>query len=260
MTITPVQDLVAAFTRASTSSTSSQVSSVVSAATTAPVQTDTTSVSSASSSTSSSLQALNQTSVGLAELGSVLDLAQSGTSNLRSVLQQLQSLAEEATQGGPPSALAILNSEFQNVLTKLSHVAEGANFNGSNLLDGTLSSASSTLSIPNLSTAGLFGNSNPNLLNVSSAGAALNAVTNAQGVVSTAANSIAATQQQVSQASAGVDTALANITASTSTLTEADFNNGATGDVLTNLLSNPSASANTQTNHLPGTLLNLLQE
>jgi flagellin len=266
MAITPVQNLIANVLSGTQSATTSSVASATSATSVSAVQ-DTQSSSTVTSSVPASLSAtvgLQNSAVGLAQLSSLLQEAQSGTQQIGSILQKLQNLAGEAQNGGPPSALAILNGEFQDLISQANQLAAGTSFGGTNLLDGTLSASSAdgnsanSLSLPDLTTQGLFGNSTPNILTVQDATAALSALSSASSIAAGASASISGTENQVGYASAGVQTALANNLASASTLTEADL--AGLNDNFLNGFGNTNSAAAAQTANLPPSLLSLLQE
>jgi flagellin len=270
MTVTPLGDFVSAvLARQSAPLTPQSASAALTASVaSATVQPKSDVSPSSASGALSQTTDLHNTSVGLTQLSSLLQEAQSGTQQIGSVLQQLQNLAGQAENGGPPSALAALDAEFQQLLTQLNQISASTSFGGANLLDGTFSdqagtngnTVSSSLAIPNLSVSGLFGNTPPDVLNVGNASSASAAITNAQNVVNGTSGDITTTQAQVNFAAANVDSALANNDAATAVLSEGDLAIGATGDLLSGLLNNPANTASAQTSNLPTTLLGLLQE
>ncbi len=221
---------------------------------------------------------LSNASIGIAQVSSLLQVAATGTEQVGSVLQRLQSLANQASiPGESDETLTSIDSEFQQLLAQINGVTSSTSFGGTSLLDGTLSNTQnnaavpnaslgttgqalfSSLSIPDLSTSSLFGANTPDILSPTNASAALIAVAAAQNTVSTANASIADTQTQVSYVAAGIDSALANKSAAASTLNESDLANSNSADGLAQFLSNPSAASQTQTVNLPENLLNLLQ-
>ncbi len=206
-------------------------------------------------------------SASFAQLGSLLEVAQSGTEQIGSILAQLQTLAQQAANGNGVTNLSSLDSAFQQILGQINQIVSGTKFGGTNLLDGTLSGSSgdgasigSALSLPDLSTQSLFGSTAPNISTTQNATATLAAIATGQATVADAGTSISTVLSQLGFASASVSTALANNEAASSTLTESDLAGGTESGLFSQLLGNPSAGVQAQTGNLPASLLNLLQE
>ena len=201
-------------------------------------------------------------SSSFAQLGSLLQVAQSGTEDVGAILSQLQSLVQQATNSSDVTNLSSLNSAFQQLLSQLNQTVATVKFGGSNLLDGTLSGDDNTggLSLPDLSTGGLFGENAIDISTPQNAAAAASTLAVGQLTVNETASSIADVQVQVNFASASVNTALANSDAAASTLSESDLaQNGAVGG-FADILANPGLATQAQTGNLAANLLNLLQD
>jgi len=229
-------------------------------------------------SSSAQLQTTNLlgASTNFAQLGSLLQVAQSGTEQVGTILQQLQSLAQQASDPETvPNVSATLDSEFQELISRINSASSGSSFNGVSLLDGSLASGAQNgalpsalgagsqaagLSLPDLSASALLGTNAIDLITPKNASDALETLTNAVNTVTATQNGITQVQGQVSFAAASVNTALANGVAADSTLTEADLHDGVAPDVLASLTANISATAQTQTANLSSNLLNILQE
>ena len=204
-------------------------------------------------------------STSIAQLGSLLEVAQSGTEGIGSVIVQLQSLALQASKSGNTQDLSSVSSAFQQLLSKISSIASSTSFGGVSLLNGTFSGGtldegdSSAISLSDLSAKGLFGNALPDISTPENASSALGALSLAQTVVSDTDTLIGNLLGQLGFAAATVNSALANKDAAASTLSDADFSASGSGD-LESLLGNPQLSAQAQALKLPPALLGLLQE
>ncbi len=259
MAVTPLQDFIsAALARQSTplSSSSAQVSSAV----TPTANSNAANTSAVVLSPGASLQtsSLVTASASFAQLSSLLEVAQDGAGQISDILQQLLSLAQ---QGGNSQTAS---SEFQQLLTEVNLIAGNTSFNGASLLNGSFAAPtgeddSSALSLPDLTTQGLFG-SNTLSLGTGSNSDVIAALNGAQDQVNGTSQDITGVQSQLSFALANVDTALANSTAASSTLSDNDLTDGAQGDTLSSLLGTPGISAQAQTGNLSETLLGLVQE
>ena len=84
----------------------------------------------------STLQAaLNNTS----QANSLLGVADGALQNIGDILQRQKVLASEATSGSlTDTARGFLNQEFQNLKSQIDQISSSTNFNGINLLDGSL--------------------------------------------------------------------------------------------------------------------------
>jgi len=103
--------------------------------------------------------AVLQTAMGnAAQANSLLGVASGGLQQINSILQQQQSLATQALAGGLSSSqLGYLNQEFQSLSQQIDSIASTTNFNGINLLDGSLYTpviVSSNTSVNSVDTAG----------------------------------------------------------------------------------------------------------
>lgn len=207
--------------------------------------------------------ALVNASSGFAQLGSLLEVAQSGTQQVGALLDQLQALAQQAVSSDGGTDLGPLDSEFQFLLAGIDQVVGGTTFGGTALLTGTLSGSgdgqSSSLSLPDLSTSALF-TTPPSISTPQGAAAALSALAGAQGTVDNTGTSIDNVTSQLSFAEATVNSALANATAASSTLTESDLASGVVSNFFAGFLAKPASTAQAQTGNLTDTILNLLQE
>jgi flagellin len=207
-------------------------------------------------------------SSNFAQLGTLLEVAQSGTQQVGDILQQLVSLAEQVPQ---TNDLTGLDSEFSQLITQIDQTVSGTTFGGKGLLGGVFSSDgsdpastngdnTSPLSLPDLSVSGLFGSNTPNISTPAAAVSALAVLSTAQDTVGSASAEITGVLGQLSFASASVGTALSNNDAAASTLNESDLTDGSALGAFAGFFGSPAATAQAQTGNLPANLLSLLQE
>ncbi len=79
----------------------------------------------------------------IAQAASFLQVADGGLSETASILDRMQALSVQANSGSlSDAARKGLNTEFQNLYQELNRISGNTNFNGVNLLDGSLSTSS----------------------------------------------------------------------------------------------------------------------
>jgi flagellin len=228
-------------------------------------------------STASQLQAdtaaLKQVSGNLVQGESLAQVAGGGATQIQSALQQLQSLAQQAA--GPAvnaNNRAALNQQAQALLSQISSIAGTTSFNGQNLLNGNLSGdnalsldallgtasdTGATLSIGDLSSAGLFNGQGIDLSSANGAQAAISVIGNAISQVTGTTATIGAFQQAIDFASANITTAITNQEAAQATF-EPDFTASATQASLATIQYNASVALAAQGNRLSPALLQLI--
>ena len=207
-------------------------------------------------------------SSNFAQLGSLLEVAQNGTEQVGTILQQLQSVAQQATGDIPSGDLTGLESEFQQLLSQVDQTANNTTFGGTSLLNGSLSGSAgadaattegaSALSLPNLTAQGLFGNTSLDISTPQNAQSSLQSILSAQGTVDNTTSQITALVGQLSFAAASIDTVISNNNAAASTLNEGDLANGSAPTDSLDFLGNSAGAAQAQTGNLPPNLLSLL--
>lgn len=200
-------------------------------------------------------------SASLAQLSSLLEVAEAGTQQIGAILERLQSLAQQANGGNID--FAAFNSEFQQLLAQIDRIVNGTTFGGTKLLSGALfgrvDSEEQSLSLPDLSIAGLFGMHVPDILTSQRADLASALLMKALSASDKAKEAIAGIFGQLNFAAASVDSALANSAAASSILGESDLAEGENADAFAVLLSHPIA-VQAQTGNISPGLLSLLQE
>ena len=217
--------------------------------------------------------ALYEASVGLSGLSSQFEVAQGGTQKIASTLQNLQNIAQQISadegQGGNSAALTSLEAEFQSLYAQLNQTVNDTSFNGASLLDGSFFPDTSIINIPqdgsasgqnnppsiipDLGTQALF-STTPSFATSESTDAALSAISGALDLVNGVSANIENVNNQVNFAMASIETAQANNVAATSTLSEGD----GLISFISELMSKPAVSSNTQTSKMSDSTLKLL--
>lgn len=208
-------------------------------------------------------------SLDLAALNSQLQIAQRGTGQISSLLQNLQSIAEQLANGtGDTSSL---QAEFQSLYSQINQIVADTSFGGTSLLDGSFGSGSNAVGvvqgsdqssspsiIPNLTTQGLFGGNIPDVTTQQGAANAVTSIGNAEDVVNTASNNIDTLSKQTNFVMASLETAQNNTYASGAILSESDLGNASAVNFASKLLQEPASSVNAQTGNISGSTLTLL--
>lgn len=97
--------------------------------------------------------ALAQASNNASQASSLLQIADGALSTVGDILQRMKALATQSSSGQLGNAeRSLLNQEFTNLRTEVDRIANVTNFNGTTLLSGSSSSASSNIN--NLSSTG----------------------------------------------------------------------------------------------------------
>lgn len=212
---------------------------------------------------------LTATSQNLAQSSALVDTAAAGADQIQQGLARLSQLATQASSSTLSSDdRTVLNNEFQTTLNEINSIATTTNFNGQNLLDGSLAGSGATasgagspaLNISSLTTASLFGGTSPDLLSASNAQAALTAIGTAQSAVSNVQSEIASIGESLEFSAANVNSALQNQLAAASTLSDTDIGAASTQAASSAVQSQFSVAAAVQTNRLKANVLDLLKE
>lgn len=222
----------------------------------------------------SEVAGLKQVSQSLAQATSLTQVADGAISRSQEIVGRLQEIALQASNGATNSdQRAQLDEEFQALVQELDRQVADTQFNGQNLLDGTLSGdkalslsnllndnsgEDSGLSIDNLASNVLFSGKSLDVLSVDGAQQALGSLDVAQTRIAAARASVGAFQQTLNYASASIDTAIINQEAARSLLSDADFLEAVTDSQQAQVQRNAQLSLAAQTNRLPSTLLQLI--
>ena len=178
------------------------------------------------------LGALGKAQSNTANATSFLQTADGALSNIGNLLQTAQQLATEASDGSfSSSQLTALNSQYQAILSSITQIVNGTNFNGQALLGGgsvtfqvgagTTSNSQVTITLPSVSTTSLALNST-DLTSQVNAQAALGSITTALGTVAGDRGTLGASEQQLSAIFSNLQTTVQNLTTALSTIQDAN--------------------------------------
>ncbi len=223
----------------------------------------------------SQVAGLKQVSQNIAQVSSLTQVADGAISRSQEIVNRLQEIALQASNETlADEQRAQLDQEFQELTKELDRQAANTQFNGRNLLDGTLSGdnalslssvlgeesseGDSSLDINSLSSQALFGGESLNVLSADAARNALSVLGNAQTTISTARASVGAFQQTLNYSAAAIDSAIQNQQAAQSLLSDADFLEVASESQQAQVQRNAQLSLAAQTNRLPAALLRLV--
>lgn len=197
---------------------------------------------------------------------SLLQIADGTGQNISDQLQKLSQLSIQSQNGTYSDAQrSALNQEFQQGLQSINQFVQQANFNGVSLLDGSQSSlsiglgdSSSTLSLPNLTTAG----QSINGLDISSATNA----SNAYSAITTALENLSTSRSQLGAQQNGLASAVDNFAnqninnqRSRSQINDTNYAQALTALNRQHILQQSSLSMQAQSNQHRSDVLKLLQ-
>lgn len=205
----------------------------------------------------------------------VAQIADGAMGTVQQILQRMRTLVVQAGNAGTQdsNSLASITSEVQNLNTQLDNISDQTTFGSTKLLDGNynfdfqvgaqggdvislnLTGAavdSTSLSTDSLDIAGsVTGTYDPT--------ADLTALDTAIGDVSSARSGIGAVQNQLTYTVSNLQTAITNVTASRSNLTDADLASEVTAMTQSQILTSAATSVLAQANSAPQAILKLLQ-
>ena len=201
-------------------------------------------------------------------------MADGAIANTQDILSKLKDVAQQAKSGSiSDENRKALDVQFQQLVKQLDKDVAATQFNGKNLLDGSLTGSNSLslnsllntqgeddakLEIDDLASSTLFKNESLNVLSVDSAANAFAAIDNAQGQVARARATVGAFQQTLNYSAATIDSAISNQEAARSVLNDADFLDAASSSQQALVQRNASLSLAAQGNRLPVALLKLV--
>jgi flagellin len=216
-------------------------------------------------------QAVSNTQDGI----NVAQIADGALGTAQNILQRMRTLVVQAGNAGTmdSNSLAAITSEVQNLNTQLDNISSQTKFGATPLLDGSYqfdfqvgANGGDTISLDlsgaavdssSLSTSGLTiattvsGTYDPS--------GDLTALDTALQTVTTARSSIGAVQNQLTYTATNLQTAITNVTASRSNLTDADLATQVTTMTQQQILTQAATSVLAQANSAPQSILKLLQ-
>ena len=205
----------------------------------------------------------------------VAQIADGALGTVQNILQRMRTLTVQAGNAGTmdQSSYDAITSEVQNLNTQLDNISNQTKFGAKNLLDGSftfdfqvgsnagdvisldLSSASvdsTTLTTGSLTIASTVSGTYDPTADLGSLDAAI-------ATVSTARSTIGAVQNQLNYTVSNLQTAVTNVTASRSNLTDADLAAQVTQMTQSQILTSAATSVLAQANSAPQAILKLLQ-
>ena len=222
----------------------------------------------------SQVAGLKQVSQSLAQAASLTQVADGAIEQSQKITDRLREIASQADNGTTNAEQRKqLDQEFQALVKQLDSQVANTQFNGKNLLDGSLTGENALslntllatdngddnqLSVESLASATLFGGESLNVLSADGAARALEALSGASGQISSARASVGAFQQTLNYAAASIDSAIVNQEAARSLLSDADFLEVASESQQAQVQRNAQLSLAAQTNRLPAALLQLV--
>lgn len=209
----------------------------------------------------------------ISQASSFLQVADGGQSQVSMMLDRMGAIATQANSGAlSDAAREGLNREFQNLQQEINRISSTTNFNGVNLLDGSINgsdtadfqvggSAEETVSmvIGDVSTATLFDGASLDVLSADSAATAMDAIRSAQSYVTSQRANVGSYQEALSYTAANVETAIQNQEAARATLEDTDFASQSTLNALLEVQNKAGIATVAQGNKLNSNILRLLQ-
>lgn len=204
---------------------------------------------------------------------SVLQTAQGALGQEASILQTMNTLATQASNGGTQSTstLAAAQAEFSSLQSQLDQIAGSTSYAGTSLLNGSYSnetfqvgpynSTTNQISVSiSAATSGALGvgAASVSLSTVTGAQAAMTAVQAAITTVATMASTVGATQNEVTAISANLSTAQQNIMAAHANLVDVNVAQMTSQFTSQQILEQASVSILAQASQLPSLAQKLL--
>ena len=211
----------------------------------------------------------------------VAQIADGALGTSQAVLQRMRTLVVQAANSGTQgaSSLASIQQELGSLSTQLDNVASQTSFGGRNLLDGDYNGVvpgrrqrrpdhlaqpgDRRFTAAQLGVHALRpGHRTPVTIDVTTglrADHGAQAIDAAISTVSTARSAIGATQNQLTYTLSNLQTAITNVTASRSNLTDADLATEVSAMTQAQILSQAAVSVLAQANSAPQSVLKLLQ-
>lgn len=205
------------------------------------------------------------------QAGSVLQIAESSTTSISSILTRMKELATQAasSNNSGADALASLDAEYDALVAEMDRIVDSTKYQGSTLIDGTFTgtfqvgssnAASDQLSVAlsNLDTATL-GVAADDISTTTGAQTALGLIDTAIGTVNTALGNIGALQNRLDYAQSNIKAAIQNFSAAESVIRDADMAEEMTTFTKQQILAQAGTAMLAQANQLPQNVLQLLR-
>ena len=227
----------------------------------------------------SQINGLTQAVSNAQDATNVAQIADGSLGTVQDILQRMRTLVVQAGNSGTQdsNSLSAINQEVKALNTQLDSIATQTKFGATNLLDGTyngtfqiganggdtisLNLSTGVSSSGALATSGLTiaASTSPTTYTSANASADLTSIDAAIKTVSSARSNIGAVQNQLSYTTSNLQTAITNVTASRSNLTDADLATEVTQMTQQQILTQAATSVLAQANSAPQAILKLLQ-
>ena len=203
------------------------------------------------------------------QAGSLLAVAEGGLQGIQQVLFRMQELASQAASDNvDDDGRALIDEEFQELISEIDRIADNTKFSGTTLLDDagdTLSfvvgaESSNVISFTTIDAkADELGVDGDDVTGSTEAATALGNISDALDTLATAFASVGATQSRVDSALNQAQIALENTAAAESVIRDADFAAEFTALTKAQILSQTGVSVLAQSNARAQSVLALLQ-
>ena len=220
------------------------------------------------------ITSLKQASTNLAGAYSLTQVAEQGVNRAVDVLDRIKSLAVQSQSAVSEDTRRAIDEEFQGLRATLDDIAATTSFSGKKLLDGSLqkeqalslntvlgqkadSADDTLLSLPALGSVNLLP-AGITLLNPNDAARVSAAADSALTTLSQSRATLGAFTQTIDSTNAAYETALNNQEAAASTLTDTDFAESSSQNVLAQLQTQAAIALQAQGNKLSPALLRLV--
>ena len=198
---------------------------------------------------------------------SLAQVAEGAASEMHNILQRMNELAIQATNGTySDDDRAQLDLEFQQLTEELSDIARVANFNGRTLLDGTSSfilqvglTATDTVEVlPQDLTDTVLSIGDEDVLSSAAAQTAITDITAAIKTINTTRATFGAVQNRLESKIRNLENVIENTSAARSRIRDADFASETANLTRTQILQQAGVAMLAQANQLPSNALSLL--
>lgn len=223
---------------------------------------------------SSDVTVLKQASTNAANASSILQSADGTMSNTADILQRMRSLATQSLSGTvTDTERAYLDSEYQQLLTEVTSIAEGTRFNDESLLDGTsnwsngtgvgfrvgtLAADTITVSMTNITASGL-GIDATAVATSAGASTALTALNTAVSTLSDARADVGAMISRFDFRAATIDSSIENTESAESAIMDVDVAEEESTLSTEKVKTEAAIAVLSQANSMPESLLSLLR-
>jgi flagellin len=253
-------DLIKRTTDASGAKYAASIKSLISGdSSTSSVAVDTVSAGISSAITvQTQISTLRAASLNVAQSSSLVEVASNGARQVGNILVRLEQLATRASAGDLSQASrSSIDVEIQSLKTEINRIATAAKFGGAPVLDGSVTPASVGVdggsNIADISADALFGNDPLAVDSPEAAKKTLETIQGAKKTLDDAIKNITDISSALEVGASTLESAIQNIDASRSTLSENDLLGGSQKDAKPIIL-----SLSAQTNRLPTNILQLL--